>query len=182
MTIQLNPPRLIHTQRLRLRPPTSKDAVQLFDAYISKPHIPKFMSWVAHSNISQTEEFLQNCISSWENQSNFEYIIELIEYPGEAIGMIGMHPLDHGVGFGYVIAEEFWNRGITSEALKVLVDWSLTNDEVYRAQAHCDVENLASAKVMENAGMRLEGVLRRYFVHPNISKEPRDSLMYARIK
>lgn len=30
--------------------------------------------------------------------------------------------------------------------------------------------------------MSFEGVLRRYFVHPNMSHEPRDSLMYAKVK
>lgn len=182
MTVALNPPRRIETERLLLRCAELEDAPAIFDSYTSKPHIPKFMSWTAHTNVDQTKQFLKCCIEGWSEKSNFEYVIELKGQSSGPIGMIGMHPLKHSVGFGYVIAEACWNRGITSEALSELVDWSLKQEPVYRAQAFCDVENPASARVMEKAGMKFEGVLRRYFVHPNISNEPRDSLMYAKIR
>jgi ribosomal-protein-alanine N-acetyltransferase len=182
LNIAINPPFEFTTPRLVLRSPVLEDAPAIFAAYASKPHIPKFMSWVAHSDIEQTAGFMSQCISGWNEKSNFEFIIELRNSPKKPIGMIGMHPLKHGVGFGYVIAEEFWNQGITSEALTRLLDWSLDQDVVYRAQAFCDVENLASARVMEKAGMTLEGTLRRFFLHPNVSDEPRDSLMYAKVK
>ena len=182
MAVEIHPPSVIKTERLTLRVPILDDARQLYDAYISNPEVPKYMSWVAHTDISQTVAFLENCISSFKQRSNFEFVIELNERPGTAIGMIGMHPMSHGVTFGYVIAPEFWNNGITSEALKNLVDWSLRQNDVFRAQAHCDADNRASARVMEKAGMSFEGLLRRYFVHPNISSEPRDSLMYAKVK
>ncbi|MGJ8571025.1 MAG: GNAT family N-acetyltransferase [Hoeflea sp.] len=182
MTIQLDPLPLMRTERLTLRLPTPTDARQLYDGYISNPEVAKYMSWVAHTDIDQTVGFLKHCIAAFEQKTNFEYAIETTAKPGVAIGMIGMHPLPNGVGFGYVIAPPYWNQGIASEALKHLVDWSLNQTGVFRAQAHCDTENPASARVMEKAGMSFEGVLRRYFVHPNISDEPRDSLMYARVK
>jgi RimJ/RimL family protein N-acetyltransferase len=53
---------------------------------------------------------------------------------------------------------------------------------IYRVWATCDVENLASAHVLEKAGMQKEGILRRYILHPNISPEPRDSYCYSVIK
>lgn len=182
MTIQLDPPAIVTTERLTLRCPRKSDARQLYDGYISKPDVPKYMSWVAHTDIDQTVGFLERCISGFEQKTNFEYVIEVSANPGVAIGTIGLHPLSNGVGFGYVIAPPYWNKGITSEALKHLVDWSLNQPGVFRAQAHCDIENPASARVMEKAGMSFEGVLRRYFVHPNMSHEPRDSLMYAKVK
>jgi len=182
VNIKLSPPPSLRTPRLLLRAPVLEDAAVLFEHYTSKPHIPKFMSWVAHTHVNQTTEFLAQCIAGWNDGSNFEFVIELDGETQNPIGMIGMHPQAHGVTLGYVIAEEFWNKGITSEALKALVDWSLTQPDIYRAQAFCDVENPASAKVMQKAGMSYEGTLRRYFVHPNLSNEPRDSLMYAKVR
>jgi RimJ/RimL family protein N-acetyltransferase len=32
---------------------------------------------------------------------------------------------------------------------------------------------------MDKAGMRREGRLARYLVHPNVSDEPRDAYLYA---
>ena len=182
MADSFDPPPRITTNRLALRQPMLQDAEALFDHYASKPHIPKYMSWVAHTHVDQTTAFLKHCIAGWEERSNFEYVIELDGAARNPIGMIGMHPMKHGLTFGYVIAESFWNQGVASEALRTLVDWSLKQPNIYRAQAFCDVENPASARVMEKAGLTLEGTLRRYFVHPNISDEPRDSLMYAKVR
>ena len=181
MTVNIDPPEEFCTSRLKLRKPQLSDAEQLHHSYISKPHIPKYMSWVAHKSLEETIGFIEYCIKSFDDKSNFEFVIELKDNPGVGIGMVGMHPLQNAVGFGYVIAEEFWNQGITSEALGCLMDWALSQPSVFRVQAFCDVENQSSARVMEKAGMSYEGRLKKYFVYPNISNDPRDSLIYSKV-
>ena len=69
-----------------------------------------------------------------------------------------------------------------SEALQSVVTWALAQPEIFRVWATCDVENVASAKVLERVGMAREGVLRRWIVHPNLSDRPRDALCYAIVK
>jgi RimJ/RimL family protein N-acetyltransferase len=66
-----------------------------------------------------------------------------------------------------------------TEALKGIIDWALGRSEVFRVWAVCDVDNLASARVMEKAGMKREGRLCRWSVHPNLSAQPRDSYCYS---
>jgi ribosomal-protein-alanine N-acetyltransferase len=63
-----------------------------------------------------------------------------------------------------------------------MTNWLLKQPDIYRVFATCDVENPASARVMEKVGMQCEGILRKYIVHPNISNGPRDSYMYAIVK
>jgi RimJ/RimL family protein N-acetyltransferase len=53
---------------------------------------------------------------------------------------------------------------------------------VFRIGAFCDVDNVASARVMEKSGLVREGLLRRWLMHPNISDEPRDCFSYARVR
>lgn len=53
---------------------------------------------------------------------------------------------------------------------------------VSRVWAVCDVENRASARVLEKIGMRFEGILARWSIHPNLSDEPRDCRGYARLR
>ncbi len=96
--------------------------------------------------------------------------------------MIHLHKRPHRVEFGFVIARPFWGQGYMTEALSTLVDWSLDQPQIWRASAFCDIDNLASARVMEKAGMIFEGILRRFFVHPNISGEPRDCRMYSKVR
>jgi RimJ/RimL family protein N-acetyltransferase len=80
---------------------------------------------------------------------------------------------------GYVLARSYWGKGYMTEVLKRLVDWAIKQKEIYRVWSVCDVDNLASARVMEKAGMKKEGILRRWSMHPTISDEPRDSYCYA---
>ncbi len=88
----------------------------------------------------------------------------------------------HRADFGYVLGRAHWGLGYMSEALGTLVAWALSLPEIRRAQAFCDIDNHASARVMEKAGMRFEGVLHRWSVHPNISPEPRDCRVYAKVR
>ena len=84
--------------------------------------------------------------------------------------------------FGYVLAKKFWGHGFATEALTHLVNWSLAQPSLHRAWAYCDVENLASVRVMEKAGMQREGVLCRWHVCPTLGPEPRDCTVCARVK
>lgn len=86
------------------------------------------------------------------------------------------------MGFGYVLARRWWGRGLVPEALAAVADWALAQPEVFRISALCDVENAASARAMENAGLVREGLLRRRSVHQNVGVEPRDRLIYARVR
>jgi [ribosomal protein S5]-alanine N-acetyltransferase len=69
-----------------------------------------------------------------------------------------------------------------TEALSEVADWAMRQGDIWRIGAVCDVENLASARVMEKSGLEREGILRRWLVHPNISPEPRDCFSYAKCR
>ena len=82
----------------------------------------------------------------------------------------------------YVLARAHWRNGFAAEALRALVDWVMTQPDVFRAGAVCDVENAALARVMEKAGMTREGILRRWMLHPQAGDTPRDCLCYSIVK
>jgi RimJ/RimL family protein N-acetyltransferase len=69
-----------------------------------------------------------------------------------------------------------------TEALAEVVRWALYQDTIWRIGAVCDVENVASARVMEKVGLTKEGILRRWIMHPNVSDLPRDCFSYARVR
>jgi RimJ/RimL family protein N-acetyltransferase len=86
------------------------------------------------------------------------------------------------LGFGYGLARPVWGHGLMTEALTAVADWALAQPEIWRIGDVCDVENAASARVMEKAGLVREGLLRRWGVHPNISDVPRDCFIYAKVR
>lgn len=101
---------------------------------------------------------------------------------GELVGSIGVETGHGKAVFGYVLGRAHWGQGLAAEALTWLVDWALSQPGIVRAWAHCDVDNAASARVMEKAGMTREGILRRWQALPNIGPEPRDCVVYAPVK
>ena len=182
MSKNLNAPIQFSTARLHLRKPKLEDARLLFQTYTTDHEVVRYLTWQAHETEGDTLDYLQQCLEAWSNGTNYPYVIELSEDTVGPIGMIDLRPQYQRVEFGYVLAREHWWQGYMTEALSALVDWSLDQPDVWRASAFCDVDNPASEKVMQKAGMAFEGILRRYFVHPNVSSEPRDCRMYAKVR
>ncbi len=182
MNNNLNAPVELFTARLLLRKPKLDDAGRLFRAYASDNDTVRFMSWRAHKAEDETLGFLRDCLGKWSNGTAYPYAVEIAGEPAGPVGMIGLHNHPGMVLFGYVIARPYRGQGYMTEALSVLVDWSLDQPHIWRASAFCDVENLASARVMEKSGMAFEGILRRNCVHPNISSKPRSCRMYAKVR
>jgi RimJ/RimL family protein N-acetyltransferase len=100
----------------------------------------------------------------------------------QVIGMMIARAAEEKWELGYVLARPYWGRGYMTEALRALIAWALKQKSIFRVWAVCDVDNIASARVMEKAGMQREGRLKRWSVHPNLSPEPRDSYCYAIVK
>lgn len=62
---------------------------------------------------------------------------------------------------GYALVPSERGKGYCSEAVKIMVDHLFLSKDVVRIQAHVDVRNAASQKVVEKAGFKREGVLRK---------------------
>ena len=174
-------PKNIETDRLRLRLPRLDDAEAIFLKYAQDLEVTKYLIWAPHSSIAQTKEFIQSCVQRVADGDTFPRVIE-IKSNHELIGMIDLRIVKHRADFGYVVAQDYWGEGYATEALKAVVSYALSLESIFRVWAVCDVENIASARVMEKAGLEKEGVLRNYIIHPGISHEPRDCFCYSIVK
>lgn len=174
-------PDTVETPRLRLRRPVPTDAERIFQAYAQDPEVTRYLEWVPHTSVETTRKFVSFCQDRWTNSVAFPYVITR-KQDGELLGMIEPRPRGHRADFGYVLARAYWGNGLMPEAIAAVVKITLGHATIYRMAATCDVENRASARALEKSGFSREGLLRRYSVHPNISPEPRDSLLYALTK
>ena len=178
----LRPPETFSTLRLTARPPRVADAPAVFATYASDLVATRYLSWVAYKEIGPLEGFLKSREEAWKNGGGeFGWLLFLRDSE-ELVGSIGVRLGHHDAGFGYVLGQKYWRRGLMAEALTLLVDWSLAQPEIYRAWAFCDAENPASARVMEKAGMQREGTLRRWHICPTIGTELRDCIVCAKVK
>jgi ribosomal-protein-alanine N-acetyltransferase len=177
----MRPREIIQTERLWLRRAVIDDAEAVFAAYAQDLEVTKYLSWKPTGNLEDTHAHLQASSLAWEEGRAFQWVI-LRKEDRQLLGAVGLRVDGHKVELGYVLARKFWRKGYMTEAVRVVVDEALKDKEVYRVWAVCDVENSASARVMEKAGMKFEGVLSRWSVHPTLSDEPRDCRCYAMTK
>ena len=64
------------------------------------------------------------------------------------------------VHIGYCIGRKWWHQGITSEALKAVMDFMFDVVGANRIESRHDPRNPNSGKVMQKCGMKFEGTMR----------------------
>jgi RimJ/RimL family protein N-acetyltransferase len=174
-------PETIRTGRLLLRRPVEADASAIFDGYAQDQEVVRYLVWRPHTSIAQTREYLAQCHAGWIAGTDLTWALTL-HGDDRLVGMIAIRPRGYKNDIGYVLARTHWGRGLMGEAGRAIVELAFTDPAVYRVWAVCDVDNHASARVLEKIGMTREGLLRRWIIHPNLSDEPRDSLCYSRVR
>ena len=83
---------------------------------------------------------------------------------GELIGAVTL-ALDEPhrrASLGYWCAPSHWGNGYTTEAVRAVVGYGFEALAVNRVYAECHGDNPASRRVLEKAGMTLEGRLREH--------------------
>lgn len=175
------PPEAFPTERMILRRPVAADAETIFATWCQDPSVTKYLVWRPHASVQESVDHVRRCQASWEAGQEFVWYLE---HRGEGglLGALACRSNAHGVNVGYLLARPFWGHGYMVEALEAVVPWWLSQPGTYRVWATTDVENRASARVLEKAGFELEGTLRRWDVHPNLSSAPRDALCYSRVR
>jgi ribosomal-protein-alanine N-acetyltransferase len=172
-------PDRLQTSRLILRPVEYDDAAAIFESYAQDPEVSRFVMWRPHTSIEDTRAYIASCLAATTFRS-----FALIHRGGDAlVGTFDLRDAGPGrIGFGYVLARAVWGQGLMTEALTVAAEWALSQPGIWRIGDVCDTENGASARVMENAGLLREGLLRRWAVHPNISDVPRDCFIFSKVR
>lgn len=103
-----------------------------------------------------------------------------VEAAGEAVGGIGLvlgTDIERcSAETGYWLGAAVWGRGLATAAVKGLVGYGFRELGLTRVFAHVFAEHGASMRVLEKAGFRREGVMRRAAVKAGVV---RDQVLYA---
>jgi [ribosomal protein S5]-alanine N-acetyltransferase len=174
-------PDTFETARLVLRPIAAADAPMIFAVYARDPETVRYLIFRPHRDVAETEAYVADCLATPPASARSYVLIRRTD--GALLGAFALRRQQpHRLDCGYVLGRQWWGQGLMSEALTTVADWAMAQEAIWRIGAVCDVDNRASARVMEKAGMRREGVLRRWLVHPNLGPEPRDCYSYARVR
>lgn len=153
----------LQTERLTLRKFTLNDATDAFKNWCNNDQVTKFLTWPTHSNLSITEYVVNDWIKSYEHDNFYQWAIVLKEL-NEAIGTISIVEINektNSVQIGYCIGDNWWNRGIVTEAFSAIIPFLFEELKVNRVEARHDPNNPNSGRVMTKCGLKYEGTSRQ---------------------
>lgn len=154
---------VLETARARLRPFRPDDAPAVY-AHCRDPALARYTSWEHHADATIAEGFIR---AQREHYARHEPATWAIadRATDAVLGAAGFYDLATAARrgeFGFWLGRAHWGQGLATEVATTMVAHGLGPLGLVRVQAICHVENHASARVLEKAGMALEGVMRRY--------------------
>jgi RimJ/RimL family protein N-acetyltransferase/predicted N-acetyltransferase YhbS len=145
---------VMETDRIILRPWRDSDAPALYK-WAADPDVGPRAGWPPHRSIEESLEVIRTVFHDATNS----WAIELKE-KGEVIGAMGYGPScecnlparDGEPLIGYWIAKPYWNRGVCTEALGLMIEHIRCMTDIKSLISGHFVDNPASGRVMEKCG------------------------------
>lgn len=145
----------LETARMVLRPWREGDLADLY-AYARVDGVGQMAGWLPHGSLEESREILDRFI---REKKTFA-----LEHQGRVIGSIGVEVYDEGHypdlsglsgrEIGYVLARDFWGRGLMPEAVRAVLRWLFDAQGLdFVLVGHFDW-NRQSARVIEKCGFR----------------------------
>lgn len=145
----------LETERLILREWKAEDVHDLYE-YASVPGVGECAGWSHHESLSESKAVLKRFMEGYRT-----FALEL-KSNQKVIGSVGIESLRHcdeldqlyGRELGYVLAKEYWNQGLMSEAVAKVVDWCFDELKLDVLVCCSYLDNVASARVQEKNGFQ----------------------------
>ena len=150
---------MMETERILLRPWHEEDAEILFK-WAKDPEVGPRAGWPAHKDVGESREIIRNIFSG---EGMWAVVLKETDEP---IGCVGYLPAgasnlkiapDEGE-VGYWIAKPYWNQGICTEALQLVIDHCFQEKGFKMLWGTFFTSNPASGRVMEKCGFIDTGV------------------------
>lgn len=148
----------LETDRLILRPFQETDLNDLY-SYAKNPNIGPNAGWKPHESMDESKSILSNFID------DNEVLAIVWKENNKVIGSLGLHKdqlrsADNVRMLGYVLSEDYWGRGIITEASRALMAYAFTDLGLLMLTVHHYSYNQKSRRVIEKCGFAYEGTLR----------------------
>ena len=141
-----------------------------------------WMPW-CHENymFADSESFIEQTVKNRDDKTQFGFAI-FDAKTNEFLGGIGLNqPNDQHkfYNLGYWIRVSKQNRGVASEATRVLAKTAFEDLPINRVEILAAVENIASQKVAEKSGATREGILRKRLM---VGDRNHDAVMFSFVR
>lgn len=150
-------------------------------AAISNPHVlNNLRDGIPYPYTEQDGKNFISRILATNEQENFAFAITVDDRVVGSIGVSRQGNVHFRTGeLGYYLSEDYWGRGIMTEAVHQICEFVFENSNILRIYAEPFAYNTASCRVLEKAGFQYEGTLRKNAVKNGIVL---DMKLYAILK
>ncbi len=152
---------IIRSKRFILRPFKKGDEISLRDNISNKKIYRNTLVIPYPYTLKDAQEWIKKNLKEAKIKKpamvNFA-----IDIGGEVAGSIGFSKIEgYKAEIGYWLGEKYWNRGIMTEAIRLMTKFGLGKLKLSRIYAYVFPFNKASMQVLKNNNYKFEGILRK---------------------
>jgi len=106
--------------------------------------------------------FIRKTHYGYENRKSYTFGI-VLRKENKVIGTITLSKFDYknkNAEIGYWLGKRYWKQGLMTEAVKLILKFGFRQLKLHRIGSGLFEENVASRRVLEKAGFKLEGKIR----------------------
>jgi len=171
---------LLETERLQLVRHSLDHAEDMYQLR-TDTEVMKYLDVHPPKSISDIENKIKENISDFDNKKGINWILKLKESP-EAIGYMGLWRIDKKNNrgeVGYALKQEYWNKGIATEAGKCIINFGFDILKLHTIMANTNPLNSASQSLLTKLGFIKEAHFRQDYYFDG---QYLDSAIYGLIK
>ena len=144
---------MLEGKRVNLRIMEKEDLPFFADWYNNPKFFGEFV-WLPQQSRMEREKWYENLPAD----AKFFFIQKK---DGKKIGTIAHFLAGSLLEIGYLLVPNERGKGYCSEAAMIMVDYLFRSKNIVRIQAHTDLRNVASQKVLEKVRFKKEGIVRK---------------------
>lgn len=148
------------TERLTLRQLKKSDIPDLVK-HLSNLNVSRYMAPITYPYTTKdAQEYYDHCKTKSRLRPRTDYsLIIALRSTDRLIGGCGVHNIDQkDPELGYWISEDYWRKGIMSEACKRIIDYAFSKHDIEHMIIPIAIENKGSNALAKSLGARLRAV------------------------
>jgi RimJ/RimL family protein N-acetyltransferase len=143
----------IGTSRIKLRAFRATESDDLHKILLN-PNVLRYFPPANPPSLAKVQKLVESQQKHWQ-EYGFGWWTLALQGTDQLIGWCGLNflPETDEVELKYLLAEEFWGRGIATEASRVSLDYALSSTDLNQIIGLVHPDNIASQRVLEKVGM-----------------------------
>jgi ribosomal-protein-alanine N-acetyltransferase len=152
----------IRTGRLLLRKILPGDEEAVF-GWTGDPEVCRYERWQRHESVGYTAGYVREVVREYKSDQSYHWGIQLGDELIGAIRLMNVSDVDQKATMKLDLRRDCWSKGYATEAVRAVLHYVLLEVGLNRIESFHSVNDPAAGRVLEKAGMILEGRAREHY-------------------